>query len=170
MYKGDRPRDSVWQNFLEVTVNGKSNAKCKHCGNQQLPKAGRLKQHQEKCAKLPGTHSDMIDVDVRLSEDTIAITSHVSSVKRARSASPPPAERQAIPLLLVVSFQRSCHCKLRTHHSRRHHLECHQTLSQWPIFSYQHHHHLHPLKGSSPTLVPSTLRSATGSATRKHQS
>ena len=74
MYKGGRPRDSVWQHFLEVTINMKQFAKCKQCGNTQLAKAARRKLHQEKCAKVS---MDMVHDDVQPADDNVATTSSV---------------------------------------------------------------------------------------------
>ena len=67
MFKAGRPCDPVWQHFLEVTVSGKAFAKCKHCGNQQIPKACRLKQHHDKCARI-----HMSDEENRPATDLIA--------------------------------------------------------------------------------------------------
>lgn len=89
MFKGGRPRDPVWQHFLEVTVSGKSFAKCKHCGNQQLPKACRLKQHHDKCARIHTTVEEN-----RPATDIIA----TATLKRDRSTSPPPVKRQAVSM------------------------------------------------------------------------
>ena len=49
MNKGDRPRDPIWNDFLPVEADGKSSAKCKHCGHQLTNKVERMKNHLRKC-------------------------------------------------------------------------------------------------------------------------
>ena len=48
MHQGGRPKDAIWQYFEALTVDDKSYAKCRFCGNQQLAKAVRLRQHVER--------------------------------------------------------------------------------------------------------------------------
>ena len=66
MFKDGRHRDPVQQYFQEMTLSGKKFAKFKHCGNQQLPKVCRRKQHRDKCA-----HQHMIDEENRPADDLI---------------------------------------------------------------------------------------------------
>jgi hypothetical protein len=88
MYKGGRPRDNIWQHFVEVVVGGKVFAKCKICANQQLPKANRLKQHHQRCSDA--------SKDATVSQHKESSTQQPPiSLKRGRSASPPP-KRQAV--------------------------------------------------------------------------
>ena len=108
MYKGGRPKDPVWQHFVEIRVNNKVYAKCKYCGNQQLPKAGRLNSHHEKC--------NGIECPQVRQRDSSPLR------KRARSTSPPPAKCQAVPTPVpVISLQPSMDSKVtKTSVSHKH--------------------------------------------------
>ena len=91
MFKGGRPRDSVWQHFTAVMVAGKEYAKCNMCNNQQLAKAHRLKVHYIKCSV------------VHQSPEAELIPDRPIARKRERSPSPPPAKRQAHSMPIVSS-------------------------------------------------------------------
>lgn len=97
MFKGGRPRDSIWEHFTKFSKDKKSYAKCNYCGNEQLAKADRAKLHFAKC-----TQRDMLNNVISPENDAnnqtpyshdIPNTSH----KRDRSASP-PRKRQAVPV------------------------------------------------------------------------
>lgn len=52
MNKGGRKKDPIWECFDEVSIGGKSAAKCKRCGHVQSNKAARMKVHiSSNCVK-----------------------------------------------------------------------------------------------------------------------
>jgi len=97
MNKGGRPQDTVWEHFLHIEVAGKVYALCKICGQQQANRATRLRAHHAKCS-TSGTN-DRADK---------ATDWPVHPKKRARSPSPAPAKKQAVPVS-VTQFDISNH-------------------------------------------------------------
>lgn len=51
MNKGGRRQDPIWESFYKLSVDGKTVAKCKKCGNIQSNKAARMKAHVSSCEK-----------------------------------------------------------------------------------------------------------------------
>ena len=51
MNKGERKRDSMWQYFNELTVDGKKIAECTECNEKVSHRADRIRLHIVKCLK-----------------------------------------------------------------------------------------------------------------------
>ena len=81
-----RPKDNIWEHFIEINQDSKVFAKCKTCDYKIQQKVCRMKAHYKKCSKLHQgdvNASDANDDDVKLTN------------KRSRSTTPPPTKRQA---------------------------------------------------------------------------
>ena len=51
MNKGRRRQGPIWVSFYKLSVDGKTVAKCKKCGNIQSNKAARMRAHVSRCEK-----------------------------------------------------------------------------------------------------------------------
>ena len=73
MFKGGRPKASVWEHFNKISVDDKPHGECKLCQTKVCYRSDRLKVHFTKCS-----------------------VAKKSSVKRARSPTPesPPRKIQ----------------------------------------------------------------------------
>ena len=99
MNKGGRKRDSMWQYFNELTVDGKKVAECKECNEKVSHRADRIRLHIVKCLK---------NQDSTATSPAATTTPTTPELKRELSTSPtssPTRKRQLTQRQTSLDFQ-----------------------------------------------------------------
>ena len=75
-----RPKDPIWEHFLEKIIDEKTFVQCKLCGYKMSPKICRMKNHHSKCGKP-------VKVEIKDPAEDVTEQSRPPAAKRKREQS-----------------------------------------------------------------------------------